>query len=1018
MVRIHTPTDPLYLSQWHHALVGRLSVAGLTFKGLERVWADHTGVGVKVGVWDDGIQKTHWDLSGNYNSSRHVTINGTLNDGQPLTDNDGHGTSASGLIAADDNGLGGVGVAFDAQLTSIRIFGGADDINSNWSRYLQTLDSLSKFDVTNHSYGGYPDFGIFGDVAKFQASAVNGRGGLGTLNVKSAGNDDVDGNGDALDSSRFTITVGALDTTGQVTYYSTYGAHLLVSAPAGSVTTDRLGTAAGYNGLLGGDYTDKFGGTSAAGPVTAGVVALVLDANETLGWRDVQNILSYSAIGTGSLYTGVTSYEGSTWKGNGASDWNGGGLHYSEDYGYGMVNALNAVRMAEVWSILFPIAATSANEVVATAVTTNINRAIADMATLNYQFNVTQNVSLEHVALTVDLDHDYFTDLRLRLVSPDGTVMTLYEGSTGDSRTADYGLTYTFGIDGLRGEMSAGTWTLQIQDADADDTGTLNSINFKGYGSAVITDDDVYHYTDEVLLALQQSGQDGRMTLLDSDEGVDWIDAAAVYQNLVLDLNDGATSTLAGTSFLTIAATSEIENAIGGDGNDIITGNEFDNLLYGMRGDDALDGGLGNDTAVFIGDLADYVIESSGGVTTLTHATFGIDTLVGFEWIAFDDQTIADPSLGPAAPDETAPTLVSFSPADNAIDVEMNANIVLTFSENVQAGAGNFSIYAGGALWATISAASANFSGRTATLDPLTNMDPELAYYVLVDDQAVTDLAGNAFAGISSSSTFNFTTKSDFNVITGTNRGETLNGTAGADAIFGLAGGDKLNGGAGDDLLDGGAGNDTMAGGAGDDSYVVDANKDKVVEGAGAGTDLVRTTLASFTLGSNVENLAYNGASSFRGIGNSLNNEITGNSGSDVLTGNSGNDVLVGGGGGDALQGGTGLDLLIGGDGADWFVFGSISEAGLGATRDVIQDFASGSDKIDLSLIDANSAARGNQAFSSTLVSTFTGVKAQLSLTISGGDLIVSGDVNGDARADFEIMVVGLTSLASSDFIL
>ncbi len=112
------------------------------------------------------------------------------------------------------------------------------------------------------------------------------------------------------------------------------------------------------------------------------------------------------------------------------------------------------------------------------------------------------------------------------------------------------------------------------------------------------------------------------------------------------------------------------------------------------------------------------------------------------------------------------------------------------------------------------------------------------------------------------------------------------------------------------------------------------------------------------------------------------------------------------------------MDLLIGGDGADWFVFGSISEAGLGVTRDFIQDFASGVDKIDLSLIDANATARGNQAFSSTLVSVFTGVKGQLSLTISGGDLIVSGDVNGDARADFEIMVVGLTSLASSDFIL
>ncbi|MEH6726317.1 MAG: S8 family serine peptidase, partial [Hyphomicrobiales bacterium] len=485
MTTEYTPNDPLYGNQWHLALIGRLGFTqGQNFSGLERIWADHTGAGVKVGIWDDGVESDHWDLDGNYDASMQVTINGTLNNGQPLTSSDGHGTSVAGLIAAENNGTGGVGVAFDASVTGIRIFGGADDINSNWSRYLQTLNSLSEFDVTNHSYGGSPGFYNYGDEAKFESASENGRGGLGTVNVKSAGNSNIDGNGEGLDASRFTVTVGAVDSSGQVTYYSTYGAHLLVSAPAGSVTTDRLDNGNGYDGLLNGDYTNQFGGTSASSPITAGLVSLILDANPGLGWRDVQNILSYSSVGTGSLYSGSTAYENHSWKWNGGDNWNGGGLHYSEDYGYGMVNAFNAVRMAEVWSAFNPTPAMSSNEQSVTTGTVTANKAIVDLATLSFSFMVNQSVALEHVALTISLTHSYFTDLRMDLTSPDGTQMSFYNGSSGNSSTSDGGFSYTFGLDGYRGESSYGQWTVQIEDAYNSDEGTLNSVKFTGYGSS------------------------------------------------------------------------------------------------------------------------------------------------------------------------------------------------------------------------------------------------------------------------------------------------------------------------------------------------------------------------------------------------------------------------------------------------------------------------------------------------------------------------------------------------------
>ncbi|MFB8830004.1 S8 family serine peptidase [Azotobacter sp. CWF10] len=162
----NAPVDGLYGSQWHLGFIGAAGFAvrpGATdTAGIERVWNEYTGAGVAVGIWDEGVQSGHWDLDANYDASRHLTIGGTLNDGQPLDANRGHGTAVARLIAAENNGEGGVGVAYGSRITSVRIFGGEDDLNANWSRYLQTLESLGRFDVTNHSYSSYPDFGSWG----------------------------------------------------------------------------------------------------------------------------------------------------------------------------------------------------------------------------------------------------------------------------------------------------------------------------------------------------------------------------------------------------------------------------------------------------------------------------------------------------------------------------------------------------------------------------------------------------------------------------------------------------------------------------------------------------------------------------------------------------------------------------------------------------------------------------------------------------------------------------------------
>lgn len=151
------------------------------------------------------------------------------------------------------------------------------------------------------------------------------------------------------------------------------------------------------------------------------------------------------------------------------------------------------------------------------------------------------------------------------------------------------------------------------------------------------------------------------------------------------------------------------------------------------------------------------------------------------------------------------------------------------------------------------------------------------------------------------------------NVITGNDQSNMLEGGAGND---------KLNGGNGNDNLMGGVGADTMAGGAGDDNYWVDNIGDIVSEGAGtgSGTDTVHlngSSITSYTLGANVENIVVETGLASKLTGNSLANEMTGSGRNDTISGGDGDDKLMGGSGDDTLNGGNGNDLLDGGWGID-----------------------------------------------------------------------------------------------------
>lgn len=273
-------------------------------------------------------------------------------------------------------------------------------------------------------------------------------------------------------------------------------------------------------------------------------------------------------------------------------------------------------------------------------------------------------------------------------------------------------------------------------------------------------------------------------------------------------------------------------------------------------------------------------------------------------------------------------------------------------------------------------------------------------------------------------------------VVHGTDFGDAVNGMGGNDRLNGLEGSDSLLGGDGNDVLNGGVGTDLMAGGLGNDIYYVDGAGDTVEEAVGQGTDEVRSAIG-LILGPNLEVLRLLGTA-LEGVGNDLANTIHGNAegnllvgldgsdtlrggdGEDVIDGTFGNDKLYGDAGDDLMAGSGGRDSLTGGAGADIFVFADGDFSGASAvTADSILDFSKAQgDLIELSLVDANGAQAGNGAFVFRGTGAFTFVAGQLRYVQAGGDTIIYGDTNGDAVADFAIVLAGLVNLGASDFVL
>jgi subtilisin family serine protease len=450
------PSDPLYPQQWHLRNRGlNEGVAGKDINA-EEAWAQgFTGRGVTVAVVDEGTQVSHPDLAPNFRSGFGLDLVDGGTNPEPRRSNEAHGTAVAGIIAAARNDFLGVGVAFDARLAAVRMLRERTRPGLTDSDIATALSfRRDQVAISNNSWGPGQSGGVIrfagpGSATRsaLQQGALQGRNGLGTIFVWAAGNSAQDGdnaNYDGYNNSIYTISVGAAGHDGRIASYSEPGASVFLVAPSrgsrvGITTTDVTGNR-GY--VFGQSFTSSFGGTSAAAPIVAGVVALMLEANPQLDWRDVQHILARTAV--------RTDLEHPDWTQNGAGFW------VNHAYGFGRVDAAGAVALAQEWS-----PATIPPQRTFDSGTRVIPGNAVPQNTTTATIQVPDSFDVEHVEVSFRSSHPNWGDLLIELVSPSGTVSVLAEPHIHGGRPSNL---WTFMTVRNWGENAAGSWRLRVTD--------------------------------------------------------------------------------------------------------------------------------------------------------------------------------------------------------------------------------------------------------------------------------------------------------------------------------------------------------------------------------------------------------------------------------------------------------------------------------------------------------------------------------------------------------------------------
>jgi Ca2+-binding RTX toxin-like protein len=352
---------------------------------------------------------------------------------------------------------------------------------------------------------------------------------------------------------------------------------------------------------------------------------------------------------------------------------------------------------------------------------------------------------------------------------------------------------------------------------------------------------------------------------LDGDVGADAMAGGQGNDTYVVDnagdvvtenVNEGTDTVLSSISYTLTGSADNLtltgSAALNGTGNgqdNVLTGNAAANTLDGAGGNDRLVGGAGGDT--LIGSSGEDTADYSASAEALT-----VDLAAGTG------------SGGDAA-------------GDTLFGIE---NVVGSGQADILLGDGNANVLTGGG-------GNDVLNGRGG-IDTMAGGAGDDRYVVDTTSDAVVESDGEGTDTVESAVSYTLGANVENLTLTGpavTGAGNTLD-----NVITGNASNNTLSGNAGHDTLDGGAGNDTLVGGIGNDTYVVDVLGDTVVEQTGEGDDTIRTSLTSYTLGSNLENLVFTATGTFTGTGNTAANSIIGGVGNDKLDGKAGADTLIG----------------------------------------------------------------------------------------------------------------------------
>lgn len=493
--------DPLFIHQWHLANTGQNGGTQAQDINVEPVWncvdSSCRGEGIRIAVVDGGIESGHPDLAANFLVQLSYNYYTNLNDPAPQSTSDYHGTGVAGILASrDQNGVGGRGVAPQAQLVGYNLL--------NYQTLANEADAMTRggsgIHISSNSWGPN-DNGDLHESSLAWRSAIDtglttGRNGLGTIYVWAGGNGDMVGDNSNYDGQANhygVIAVGAVTNTGVKASYSESGANILVSAPGGefcdshAITTTDLTGNSGRNKLGSNDYPDRdytrcMNGTSAATPVVSGTVALMLQANPNLGWRDVRYILATTASQNDAAGPG--------WFQN-----NGTPQHWlNHKYGFGMVNAEAAVNAAKNWTNLvaektYSVSSNPAEFPI--AIPDNTGASVSnDISVAGSGINKIEFVEIIFNAS----NHTYSGDLEVTLTRtlPNGAISVLAVTHACTARDFNNNIigaacaashdNWVFSSVHHLDEPADGTWTLTVKDGASVDIGFFKSWGLKFYG--------------------------------------------------------------------------------------------------------------------------------------------------------------------------------------------------------------------------------------------------------------------------------------------------------------------------------------------------------------------------------------------------------------------------------------------------------------------------------------------------------------------------------------------------------